>query len=96
MFRKLPNVHKAAAKGELQTVLDNLVKNPDCIDKVGGPEKEKPLYYACKNGHEEVVKLLLRYGAEDEPDGRVLKDAAPEVREILLTFGWGKAGKFDE
>mmetsp|Transcript_4316 Transcript_4316/g.5719 ORF Transcript_4316/g.5719 Transcript_4316/m.5719 type:complete len:208 (-) Transcript_4316:634-1257(-) len=96
MFSTLPSVHDAAAKGDLQGVLDNLVKKPKSIDNVGGPEKQKPLYYACKNGHEEVAKLLLRYGAEDEPDGRILKAATPEMRATLLSFGWGKMGGFPD
>ena len=91
-----PSIHAAAAAGDIQGVLDNLVKNADSIDKVGGKLNQKPLYYACQNGHEEVAKLLLRWGGEDDPDGRILKVATPELRSTLLSFGWGKMGGFPD
>ena len=73
-------------------MLDCILKNPDCVDRKGGKLKESPLYYAAKNGRAEVVKLLLRYGAEDEDDGRILREADPSVRKVLIDFGFGRVG----
>ena len=82
-----------AEKGDVNGLLEALTANPALIDKTGGKDNQTPLYYACKAGNEEIVKLLLRFGAEDDEDGSILEIATPEVQRILLTFGWGKVGK---
>lgn len=52
----------AAVDGDLERVqrflLDKKV-DPDVLDKSG----LSPLHYACRNGHENIVKVLLQHGA---------------------------------
>ena len=89
------NIHELAQKGDINGVLECLLAKPGLVDAKGGKDQATPLYYACKEGHEEVAKLLLRFGAEDDVDGTIIQDADPSLRKLLLTFGWGKVGKLE-
>lgn len=71
-------LHLAAAKGHLRAVTlllgqKNILKNVDAVDKGGWT----PLHKAVFNGHLDIAKLLVTYGANKTlktGDGKTLAD----------------------
>lgn len=57
-------IHKATDSGNIRVVTrwlrDNKSVDPDVLD----PEGFTPLFYACREGHSSVAKVLIRAGAD--------------------------------
>ncbi|GBG28476.1 RNA-binding motif protein, X-linked 2 [Hondaea fermentalgiana] len=86
-----------ARRGDADAVMRFIAHDHVDIDEPepcgSGPEgKRTALYFAAKHGHLSLVKRLLQAGAQDL-DGYVLLDAAPEVKDFLSDYGFGKTSR---
>ena len=59
----LTSLHAASKKGRVQVVAELLHRRADPNVRADSLHGETPLHYACKYGHEALVKMLLASGA---------------------------------
>eukprot|EP00924_Labyrinthula_sp_SR-Ha-C_P012445 snap_masked-scaffold_10-processed-gene-6.33-mRNA-1 protein AED:1.00 eAED:1.00 QI:0/-1/0/0/-1/1/1/0/738 len=92
-FTKKKSIFDCIEKDDLQGVLDCILRKSDDVDAVH-KDGESALFKAVKGGNLEIVKLLLRYGAEANPEGEseIFDEVDEEMRNVLVDFGWGKVG----
>ena len=87
---KAPNIsiHDAAAKGNIEAIKQHLAADTDV--NANGYRGFTPLHYAARNGHKEIVELLIAKGA----DVNVKIVSGPSIGNTPLDLAASKMDNF--
>ena len=75
--------------GQLERLRSLIAQSPASIDVRSPSSGDTPLILAAREGHAEVIKLLMRHGcdvtSQNDSDETALDVATPAIRKVILS-----------